>query len=402
MNIILLDTLQASKALRPFSYTRALAKMRVGIRTIEEKWKYYLQGEYSFLTASYLRHKFPCIKAKYNLCVNSTILPNEVLIEAIRRLENNQKLVKEGVLIATLCDQTVLQDFLNEKFDTPSLKEISFQGSFTQIRYNWDLFLLNEEEIRKDFRQVCEGRSTQPIQDQYTITYHKKSIFLEEGVTTKSAILNAESGPIYIGRNVNIQERAVIKGPVAICEEAQISVGARINNATTIGPFAKAGGEISNSVIWGYSNKKHDGFMGNSVIGEWCNLGAGTNTSNLRNDYDYIKTWNEYGEVQDNTGLQFCGIFIGDYSRCAVNTIFNAGTTVGVSSNLFGTECFNKTIPSFTWSMPGTHMQTYLLDRALEAAERIKRRRMVPFTKQDEEILSHIFMITSIYRPNKE
>jgi UDP-N-acetylglucosamine diphosphorylase/glucosamine-1-phosphate N-acetyltransferase len=398
MNIVLFDTPQARELLKPFSYTRALAKMRIGIVTMEEKWKHYLKGDYSFLTAPYLSNKFPCVEAQENLCINSTLCPDQVLVEAIKNLKANQKLVKDNTLIATRCDKTLLQELQNNDFDTPDLQSITFDGSLTQIKNHWDIFLLNEQELRKDFQWVCEGRTTQHIQDRHTITYNEESIFLGEDVSIKAAILNAASGPIYIGSNVTIQEGAVIRGPVAICEGAQINAGARISNATTIGPYTKVGGEISNSVILGYSNKAHDGFMGNSVIGEWCNLGAGTNTSNLRNDYSKVKIWNERKEEFDTTDLQFCGLFMGDHTTCAISTMFNAGTMVGISSNLFGVGFFDKVVPSFTWGMADNRIKTYHLDKALEAAECMSMRRLMPLTEQDKEILAHVFLTTAIYR----
>jgi UDP-N-acetylglucosamine diphosphorylase/glucosamine-1-phosphate N-acetyltransferase len=398
MNIILFDTPQAKKTLRPFSYTRALAKIRVGIVTIEEKWKYYLQGSYSFLTDTHLRHKFPCVGASENLCINSTICPDKVLAEAIKKLENNEKLVKGGALIAARCDGEQLQNFKEDEFDAPRLKNITFEGPVTQINNNWDIFLLNEQELIKDFQWICKGRTTQRVQDRHTITYNEASIFIEKGVSTKAAILNAESGPIYIGSNVAIQEGAVIRGPAAICEAVQVMAGARIGNATTLGPYAKVGGEISNSVILGYSNKAHDGFLGNSVIGEWCNLGAGTNTANLRNDYGKVRIWGEREEEFATADVQFCGFFMGDHSKCAVNTIFNAGTMVGVSSNLFGAGYCERFVPSFTWGTASTRIQTYVLDKALEAAERIMTRRQVHLTEQDKKILAHVFLATAIHR----
>jgi|688.fasta_scaffold198372_2 UDP-N-acetylglucosamine diphosphorylase/glucosamine-1-phosphate N-acetyltransferase len=398
MNIVLFDTLQARELLKPFSYTRALAKIRIGIVTIEEKWKRYLTGDYSFLTAPYLSDKFPCVEAQENLCINSTVCPDQVLVEAIKSLKANQKLVKGNILIATRCGRGLFQDLQRDDFDTPDLKSIPFEGTLTQITNNWDIFLLNEQELRKDFQWICEGRTTQPIQDQHTIIYNEQSIFLEEGVSVKAAILNAASGPIYIGSNATIQEGSVIRGPAVICEAVQINSGARITNATTIGPYSKVGGEVSNSVILGYSNKAHDGFMGNSVIGEWCNLGAGANTSNLKNDYGKVKIWDERREEFDTTDLQFCGLFMGDHTTCAINTMFNTGTIVGISSNLFGVGFFDKVIPSFTWGMPDNRIKTYRLDKALEAAECMSMRRLMPLTKQDKEILAHVFLTTAIYR----
>lgn len=384
--------------LRPFSYTRALAKIRVGVVTIEEKWKHYLKGDYSFLTDPHLAHKFPCIESRDNWCINSTICPDRVLVEAIKKLESNQKLVKGDTLIAARCNEEQLQNLKKDALNTPHFRNIIFEGPMTQINNNWDIFLLNEQELIKDFQWICEGRTTQRIQDRHTIAYNEASIFMEEGVSTKAAVLNAESGPIYIGSNAIIQEGAVIRGPAAICEAAQVKAGARVGHATTIGPYAKVGGEISNSVILGYSNKAHDGFLGNSVIGEWCNLGAGTSTSNLRNDYANIKVWDECGEELAAVDLQFCGLFMGDYSKCAVNTVFNSGTIVGVSSNLFGVSCCDKVVPSFTWGMKGKRIQTYILDKALEAAERMTMRRQVQLTEQDKKILAHVFLATAIHR----
>jgi len=398
MNIVLFDTPQARTLLRPFSYTRPLAKLRIGIDTIEEKWKHYLEGDYSFLTATYLSNKFPCVEAPENICVNGTICPDQALLGAIKNLKGNQKLVKGETLIAALCDRAALQDFRNDDFSVSHLQSISFEGPLTQIKHNWDIFLTNEQEIRKDYQRVRERSATQHIQDQHTIAYNKANIFLEEGVSIKASILNAESGPIYIGSNAIIKEGAIIEGPVAICEGAQISAGARIEGTTTIGPYAKVGGEVSNSVILGHSNKAHDGFVGNSVIGEWCNIGAGTNTANLRNDYANIKLWNEQREDFSTADMQFCGLFMGDYSKCAIGTMFDAGTTVGVSSNLLGGSWYDKVIPSFTWGKPENRIKTYRLEKALEAAERMMKRRMVSLTEEDKKVLAHIFLATAIYR----
>lgn len=357
-----------------------------------------MKGDYSFLTVPYLSNKFPCVEASQNLCVNGTVCPNEVLVEAINNLGSHQKLVQDNTLIAASCDKKTLQDFQNGDFGASHLQSISFEGPLTQIKNNWDIFLLNGQEIRKDFRWVCQGKTTQPVQDQHTVTYNEKDIFIEEGASIKAATLNAESGPIYIGSNAIVKESAIIKGPVAICKGAQINTSARISSRTTIGPYAKVGGEISNSVIIGYSNKAHDGFMGNSVIGEWCNIGAGTNTSNLRSDYANIKIWDEQRETFETTELQFCGIFMGDYSKCAINSAFDAGTIVGISTNLLGVGLFDKVIPSFTWGTPNNRIQTYQLEKALESAERMMKRRMVQLTEEDKKVLAHVFLTTAVYR----
>jgi UDP-N-acetylglucosamine diphosphorylase/glucosamine-1-phosphate N-acetyltransferase len=403
MNVVLFDAPQERISLRPFSYTRSLAEIRVGISTIEEKWKRYFTGDYSFITTPYLRRKFPCIAAEENLCINSTVFPDDALVAAIRALKSNQKLVKDSTLLAALCDNATLQGFQADRFSSPNLQAIAYQAPCTQIRNNWDIFLLNNQELRRDLQWLSKEKTTQQIQDPHTIAYNEGDIFLEEGVSITAAILNAQSGPIYLGKNSIIQEGAIIKGPVAIGEHATISAGARISNATTVGPHAKVGGEVSNSVIFGYTNKAHDGYMGNSVIGEWCNLGAGTNTSNLRNDYGEVKAWDEQQGTFASTGMQFCGLFMGDHSKCGINAMFNAGTTVDVSANLFGAGFFDKNIPSFAWGMPDAHKSgTYHLATALEAAERMASRRSVAFTEEDKQILITVFNATAAQRRAKK
>lgn len=398
MNVILFDTPQAREALKPFSYTRALAKMRVGIFTIEEKWSHYLQANCSFSTAPYLQKKFPRIEEKENWCINSIVCPDEALVNAVKNLDINQKLTKDGMLIAAFCDKAVFQSLRDHDFNCQSLKLLKskeWKGSCTYLKNNWDVFLLNEQELRKDFQWICQKKKSQHVEDLHTVTYNERDIFLEEGAFTKAAILNAELGPIYLGKNVLIQERAVIKGPVAIGEGTQISAGAIISHATTVGPYAKVGGEVSNSVILGYSNKAHYGFMGHSVIGEWCNLGAGTNTSDLRNDYGNIKVWKECQKEFDLPNTQFCGLLMGDHSKCGINSMFNPGTVVGISSNLFGAGYFKGFIPSFAWGMPHDHASTYRLDRAIDAAEKMAQRRRIQLSEEDKKILMHVFMVTT-------
>ena len=398
MNILLFDTLKARIALKPFSFIRPLAKIRVGIVTIEEKWKHYLPGDYSSLTAPYLREKFPSKEAEKNLLINSTIFPNKDLVQAIQQLKLGEQLVKGNTLIALVCDSPTLKKVYNHDSTLPNFKAVSFEKDFTQIKYKWDIFLLNDQAIRDDFQWICQGRNSQKIEDKATITYGTTSIFLEEGVSIKAAILNAEEGPIYIGKNTLIQEGAVIKGPVAIGEGTRISVGAKLREATTIGPYSCVGGEIENTVIFGYSNKVHDGFLGNTVMGEWCNLGAGTNTSNLKNNYGKVKVWNYQKDGFVNSQQQFCGAFIGDHSKCSINTMFNSGTVLGINVNLFGAGFFDKFIPSFTWGGADVHTTTYDLYKALAVAERVMSRRSQLLTNEDKHILTHIFRATAIYR----
>ncbi len=282
-----------------------------------------------------------------------------------------------------------------------ALKRIEYKECITEIKHKWDIFSYNDQEIRNDVAWLCQDRKSNTINDQHTVTYAPAHIFLEANVTLKAAVLNAEAGPIYIGKNAVIQEGAIIQGPVAIGEGACIKFGAKIQNATTIGPYAVVGGEIQNSVIFGYSNKAHDGFLGHTVIGEWCNIGAGTNTSNLKNNYGKVNVWDYRQDDFVNTHLQFCGTFMGDHSKCGINTMFNAGTVVGVSSNLFGVGFCDKFIPSFTWGPSEGHATTYDLHKALDVAEKVMQRRSQSFTEQDHNILTHIFRDTNIYRFKK-
>ncbi|MEM7055634.1 MAG: putative sugar nucleotidyl transferase [Bacteroidota bacterium] len=390
MNILLFDTPQARLALKPFSDIRPLAHIRLGITTIEEKWAHYLPGDYSFITVPYLSKKFPCIEAPVNWCINSTVCPDKALVESIKQLQIHEQLVQGDTLIAFVGDQATLQGVYCDGLGQLGLKRVTFQGSIMQVKNKWDIFLLNEAALSKDFQCIRASKTTQPIKDRHTTIYQAADIFIEEGATIKAAILNAELGSIYIGKNAIVQEGAIIRGPVALGEGAQVNAGARIYNATTIGPYAKVGGEISNAVIFGYSNKVHDGFLGNAVIGTWCNLGAGTTTSNLKNDYSEVKVWDDFQEDFVGTNLQFCGLFMGDYSKCGINTMFNTGTVVGVSAHLFGSGFYNKFIPAFTRGGPDTNMTIYKLGKALEAAARTMERRAKQLTEVDKYILTHI------------
>lgn len=398
MNIVLFDTPQARVALEPFSLTRPLAKMRIGILTIEEKWQQYIPGTYSYLTADYLQKKFPFVKNDANLFINATVCPSPALVAAIKGLQPNENLLKDNKLIACYFDAKLTNSAPTQTFDHPRFKRVPFRGPITQLCKKWDLFLLNDQELRHDFQCLSAHKPSQGIQDLPTIAYNKEDIFLEDDVHIRAAILNAESGPIHIGQGATIQEGAVIKGPASIGAHAHINANAIIRNATTIGPYARVGGEVSNSIIMGFSNKAHQGFMGNSVVGQWCNLGAGTSTSNLRNDYREVKVWDYGQEDFGNTNLQFCGLFMGDHSKCSINTMFNTGTVVGVNANLFGAGLIDKFVPSFTWGGPDMHIQTYRLDRALEVAKRMMRRRAVELKAEDKAILTHIFRITAIHR----
>ncbi len=386
MNVILFDDPSVRRNLLPFTYTRPVAALRVGILTIAEKWQHDLNSPISFLTEPYLQEKFFCNRTGDNLFVNGSICPDEELIKAIQELKPNEGLTQHGKMLAyrSATEDAVLH---GREFAPPVL-------SIDQL---WKIFQHNGAEIRKDFVRIAAGRTSEPLADPHTRIYHSEQIFLEKGVQIKAAVLNAEEGPIYLGRNAVVQEGALIKGPFALCEGAHVNMGAKMRGDTTIGPYCKVGGEISISVFMGYSNKAHDGFLGHSVVGEWCNLGADTNTSNLKNNYETVKLWNYAKEGFVNTGLQFCGLMMGDHSKCGINTMFNTGTVVGVSVNIFGDGFPRNFIPSFSWG-GAAGFTTYQLNRALETAARVMERRNRQLEESDIRILTHVFNETACYR----
>lgn len=369
----------------PLSYTRPVAEMRVGILKIHEKWSRILgSSSVSFQTQGYLSALFEQ-PSQRSLFIKGGLLPAKSLIDAIDKLKEDQVLVCEDQLIAGYFKAGATIEIGSKKPITIS--------EVVEVAYPWDIFRLNGTEIRKDFELLTKDRPTQPIKDGHTRTYGQ-DIFVEEGATIKAAILNAENGPIYVGRGAEIQEGSLIRGPFALCDHSVVNMGAKIKGDSTIGPYSKVGGEVSNSVIQGYSNKGHEGFLGNSVIGEWCNLGADTNNSNLKNNYANVKMWDFRSQRFKDTGLQFCGLIMGDHSKCGINTMFNTGTTVGVSANIFG-EGFPRTIiPSFAWG-GASGFSTYQTRKAFETAELVMQRRKKDLSEKEKAMLSHIFEITS-------
>ena len=398
MNLVLFDAPSAREALKPFTYTKPIAELRVGILTMKEKWQHYLPGEYSYLTDSHLSHKFPFTAGSSTLCINAAVSPNEVIAEYIQRLKLNEKLVnKDETLIAIRCDEKTLEEFVENNFNHPHAQRSHYEGPIEQLKNKWHLFMLNDQELIKDFRWITSNRSSEHFQDLRSSIYNPGDIFIEEGASIQAAILDARLGPIYIGEKAIIQAGAIIQGPVAIAAEAQVRAGAKISNATTIGPGVRVGGEVSNSIIMGHSNKAHDGFLGHSVIGEWCNLGAGTNVSNLRNDYQTVTVWDYEKMKYVDSELQFCGLFMGDYSRCSINSMFNTGTVVGTASNLFGTGFPGRFIPAFTWGSDKSG-ESHMLDKAIAMTDRMMQRRSQQLTTIDHHILQHVYQSTAAQR----
>jgi UDP-N-acetylglucosamine diphosphorylase/glucosamine-1-phosphate N-acetyltransferase len=389
--IILFDDPALRGSLLPFTFTRPVADIRVGILKISEKWQKYSGAEISFLTQEYLQSKFPRA-TKPALAVNAAWLPTEESMDILSSLRPDQALYWGKILLATAIQ--------------PEDKNLSFASEQNQIQLDrepvlvqktWNIFQYNAAEIRKDFALITKGRVSQPVGDPHTIVYAPENVFIEEGAQIRAAVLNAEKGPIYIGKDTEIQEGALIRGSFALCEGSVVNMGAKLRGDSTVGPFSKIGGEVSNSVIFGYSNKGHDGFLGNSVIGEWCNIGADTNTSNLKNNYSPVKLWDYTKGTFANTGLQFCGLMMGDHSKCGINTMFNTGTVVGVGALVFGEGYPRNFIPSFSWG-GSAGFSTFALDKFEETARIVAERRGVAWSETDQRIIERIFDLTKSYR----
>jgi UDP-N-acetylglucosamine diphosphorylase/glucosamine-1-phosphate N-acetyltransferase len=387
MNYILFDSVARTNLL-PLTFTRPVADIRFGILTIRQKWENYLNATTSSLTEPYLSQKFPMIKANENVLINGSICPTKNLVDQINKLEPGQTLAKGDTVIAMCMTAELLESF--EESD--ALNTIIFDQELLKIDNTWDIFHLNGEAIQDDFNLLTKGRKSQKLSNTNRVVA-ENNIFIEEGAKVEFAILNASTGPIYIGHNAEIMEGAKIRGPFAICDHGVLKMDAKIYGPTTIGPHSKIGGEVNQSVIFGYTNKAHDGFLGHSVLGEWCNLGADTNTSNLKNNYEVVKLWNYAEDSFVQTGLQFCGTIMGDHSKCGINTMFNTGTIVGVNANIFGAGYQRNFVPSFSWG--GTQgFVDFDLKKAFNIAKAVYNRRGIEFDKMEQDILTEIYHLT--------
>lgn len=386
MNIFLLDMAETRLQLLPLTFTRSIGELRVGILKISEKWSARLQSEVSYITEPYLGKDQPAVPSGPFLIINASLCPDRQVVKTITNLNEGEKLEKDGKFLAARTEHVPTY---SQPLDA-SLKPVEYVPSVELVERPWDIFIKNGDQIRLDFELLTQGKSSRRIDDPHTRIYNEKDIFLEEGAEVKACILNADNGPIYIGKNARIHEGAIIKGPFALCEYGQVNMGAKIRGDSTFGPHTKVGGEVGNSVIFGYSNKGHEGYLGNSVIGEWCNLGADTNTSNLKNNYTPIKMWDFGKEAFHDTGLQFCGLIMGDHSKCGINTMFNTGTVVGVSANIFGAGYPRNVIPSFSWG-GATGFSTYELARAKQTAAIVMKRKTREWTATEEKIFDEVF-----------
>lgn len=389
MNYILFDG-TVRKSLLPLTYTKPVADLRIGILTIREKWETYLGFTTTTLTEAYLEEKFPMVEMAQNVMINASFLPTLSLVEKIMELKENQAIFKEEEVIAFFTTDS------QEAVDFDYYEQIEFDSELMQIKNTWDLFSLNEMALKADFELITEGRLSQPIPDDVRVV-NKENIFIEEGAEILFAVLNASKGPIYIGKDSVVMEGSLIRGPFAMGEHSVVKMGTRIYGATTIGSHCTIGGEVNNSILSSYSNKGHDGFLGNSVLGEWCNIGADTNNSNLKNNYCEVRLWNYETENFAKTGLQFCGLIMGDHSKCAINTMFNTGTVVGVSANIYGGNFPRNFIPSFSWG-GAAGFSTYQLNKVNITATLAMKRKGVVFDEKEQRILEHVFGITEKYR----
>ncbi len=389
MNYILFDG-TVREDLLPFTFTRPVADIRIGILTIREKWEKYLGQTTSTITEDYLSEKYPTVRKNENVLINGSFCPSQVLVDKVRDLRENEAIFYNDEVVAFYSKHAQI------RFDFSKYNKIQFADDILQVKNTWDIFSKNGEALQLDFDFLTKGRKSAPISDTNRLI-NAEHIFLEEGASVKHSTLNATEGPIYIGKNAQVWEGAMIRGAFALCNNAVVKMGAKMYGATTVGPYGKVAGEVSNAVIFGYSSKGHEGYLGNAVLGEWCNIGADSNNSNLKNNYAKVRLWNYATERFEQTGLQFCGLMMGDHSKTAINTMLNTGTVVGVNVNLYVPGFPRNFIPSFSWG-GASGFSTYLPKKAFEAAKVMMARRGVEFDDKEARILEHVFELTKKWR----
>ena len=392
MNVILFDSNRVD--FYPLSFTRPISCFRVGILTIKEKWEAFFDSV-SIYSEDYLSKKFQSNIMEDNIWINARALPSQSLITEIKNLRIGECLNHGDLKIA----------FRSSSYSAKNLNKVNSNANLSFINSISDIFSFNGEEIKNDFKRMFpvdgfewrgDVKNLEEIKNS-NVKIGKGAIYIESGAKLNNCILNTTNGPIFIGKDSEIMEGSMIRGPFAICNNSVIKMGAKIYENTTVGPFCKVGGEINNVVFFGYSSKAHDGFLGNSIIGEWCNLGADTNNSNLKNNYDNVKIWNYSSESFKHTGLQFCGLIMGDHSKCGINTMFNTGTVVGVGTNIFGSGFPRNFIPSFSWG-GSSGLIVHRIDKFFKTAELVLARRNEILCDNDIAILSHVYNMTKSYR----
>lgn len=387
MNIILFDEENVWRNLLPLTFTRPVSKIRIGILSIDEKWKlHFKKATIGYLAQPYLSEMFPAELTGNDHFINSSIIPTPSLVKQIKSLKLNESLSFNGSLVAFNGSAKALRE-------SNLLKTIEVKGEVRYIRNVYDIFKDNGACLKEDFDLITKGRRSKAVGKGVTVIGNKKNVFIEAGASVQASVLNVTSGPIYIGKDAEIMEGSVVRGPFSLGEHSVLKMSAKIYGPTTIGPHSKVGGEVNNSVIFGYSNKAHDGFLGNSVVGEWCNLGADTNNSNLKNNYGNVKLYNYLQDKQVDTGLQFCGLIMGDYSKSGINTMFNTGTVVGVAANIYGGGFPPTHIPSFSWG-GADGFDTYKLEKLFDTCVEVYKRRELIFGDKEKNLLSAVFKST--------
>lgn len=389
MNYILFDG-PSRNALLPFTFTKPVADILIGIVTIRQKWEMHLGSTTTTLTEEYLSDKYPMVELEQNVMINASFLPTTELVDLITDLQERQAIFKGEEVVAFFSNDE------QEQVDFDDYEIIEFEGEVITINHPSDIFSKNSDAIHQDFEFLTADRVSEPIPESVNVI-SPENIFIEAGAKLEFVTLNASTGPIYIGNDAEIMEGSVIRGPFALCDHAVVKLATKIYGATTVGPHSRVGGEVNNSVISAFSNKGHDGFLGNSVLGEWCNIGADSNNSNLKNNYEEVKLWSYETEGFAKTGLQFCGLMMGDHSKCGINTMFNTGTVVGVSANIFGSGFPRNFVPSFSWG-GASGFSTYITKKAFQTAKIVMSRRNVDFDEQEAAILEHVFEETKKWR----
>ena len=389
MNILLFDGPERDQLL-PFTFIRPVAQLRIGIDRLQDKWEAFLEAKCGCFTQDYLQPKFPIESAKENLFINPAYIPTQALADKVKTLTLNDALTVDGNILACLTESPLPPEV------NSSINCIEVESSLIHIKSATDLFLNNAAVLALDFERLTKGRKSASISSTNQLIA-PENIFLEEGAKVECAILNATEGPIYIGKNAEVMEGSMLRGSIALCEQAVVKMGAKIYGGTTLGPNAKAGGELNNVLILGYSNKGHDGFLGNAVIGEWCNIGAASDASNLKNNYGKLRVWNYQTENFAKTDLQFCGLLMGDYSRCSIHSTFNTATVVGVCANIFGTGFPRTFLPSFSYG-GAQGLITYAFEKAMESNAAMMQRRKTALTQIDRDILENIYGLTAKWR----
>lgn len=378
MNIILHDNGLHLK-FAPLTLTRPIGNLRMGMFTNDERWKMYVpNARLSFVTESYLAKRFPAVLEEDNYFVNAAFIPNTALVEKMEKLAKGEAIFQG--------DEWVV--FRGDVLSLDTAKQHQIDG-LVELKERWHLYQKNGEVLAADFANYTAGKTSAPLSLTNTLIGEQDQIFLEEGASVEASILNVKSGPIYVGKDAEIMEGSVVRGTLAMADHSALKLSTKVYGPTSLGPHCKIGGEVNNVVFQAYSNKGHDGFLGNSLVGEWCNLGADTNSSNLKNNYGLVKAYSYETQSIDATDVQFMGVCIGDHSKCGINTMFNTATVIGVSANIYGGDFPPKYIPSFAWG-GSNGFQTFKLDKAYEVAENMMGRRGLELTSEEREILEHI------------